>query len=82
MDDSQPQNKLVGKTISTVDYHYDAALTLGFTDGTQLYVQGVWHNDRTAGTAVQYPANDTGELDNEWPDDQHLRATLTSPSTG
>lgn len=43
---------VVGKTIERVEYDYDEALRLHFTDGTMLYISGVWHNDSTAGTGV------------------------------
>lgn len=46
------QSEVIGKTVERVEYDYYDALRLHFTDGSMLFVQGVWHNDDTAGTAV------------------------------
>lgn len=40
---------MIGKTIERVEFDYDEALRVFFTDGTMLYAAGVWHNDSTAG---------------------------------
>lgn len=45
-----PSTDLAGKTVERAEYDYNDALRVFFTDGTMLYVSGVWHNDDTAGT--------------------------------
>lgn len=53
-DEEIPIEEIVGKTVKAVEYGYDDRLTILFTDASVLEAYGVWHNDSSAGTGLEY----------------------------